>query len=43
MKRFCATLVLIFGNLGKLWEDITHDYPSTIVGRKKLEREVGFR
>lgn len=43
MKRFSATLVLVFGNFGKLWEDITHDYPSTVVGRKKLEREVGFR
>lgn len=38
MKRFSATLVLIYGNLGKLREVITHDYPSTIVGRKKLER-----
>lgn len=43
MKKVGAVLVLLFGNLGKFWEDTAHDYHSFIVGRKKLRSGVGFR
>lgn len=43
MKKLGATLVLVFGDLGKFWEGVTHDYHIFIVGRKKLGRKVEFR
>lgn len=43
LMKLCATLVLVFGNFWKFWEGVSHDSQSTVVGKKKLQREVGIR
>lgn len=36
MMKLYGILVLVFGNFLKFWESISHDYQSTIVGKKKI-------